>query len=53
MMNEFYNTNEDFKNYVDGYCKSRCISLEVALTHELVRQVYDYYRKNSQNKQRL
>lgn len=42
-MNEFYNSNSDFKEYVDKYCLSRRVSVEEALTHELVRQVYLMY----------
>lgn len=48
-MNELYNTNADFKRYVDRYCKKhtegRSISVEEALEHELVKQVAEQYRE--------
>lgn len=44
-MEEYYNSNEKFKAYVDSYSKSRCIPVEVALEHELVKQVYLYYKE--------
>lgn len=44
-MKEFYNTNEDFKIYVDKYRSDRGISLEEALTHKLVKEVYLYYKE--------
>lgn len=43
-MEEYYNSDEDFKRYVDSYCGCRCIPIEVAFTHDIVRQVYLYYR---------
>lgn len=43
-MNNFYKQNKDFRAYVDGYCRSRCISVEVALNHALIKQVYHYYK---------
>lgn len=39
---ELYNTNEDFRNYVDKYKRDRKLSLEEALEHELVKQYADY-----------
>ena len=43
MRNE-YKFNKRFRNYVDKYCKTRKISVEEALAHELVKQAYLYYR---------
>ncbi len=42
-MKEFYNTNADFKLYVDRHCKQYGVVVVEALTHEIVRQVYLYY----------
>lgn len=36
-MTELYEKNADFKAYVDRYSKCYRISVEEALTHELVR----------------
>ena len=44
-MLEFYNSNTDFKRYVDGYCKQYGITVCEALQHELVRQVAAQYRE--------
>lgn len=43
-MKEYYEQNEDFRSYVDSYSRSRCISVEVALEHDLVKSVYQYYK---------
>ena len=37
-----YEMNDEFKLYVDRYAKSRGISVEVALTHAVVRQYAKY-----------
>lgn len=42
-----YNKNTDFKHYVDGYCKTHGISVEVALTHKLVRTAEQYYKSKT------
>lgn len=42
-MEEFYNNNSDFKRYVDKYCKQYGLSVEEALQHEIVKQVYLQY----------
>lgn len=45
---ELYNTNADFREYVDRYCKNynegRSISTEEALTHEIVKRYAEYLR---------
>jgi hypothetical protein len=43
MIQNEYKHNKKFRQYVDKYAKTRGISVEEALTHELVRQVYLYY----------
>lgn len=44
-MKEFYNSNADFKAYVDKYCKKHKCTVEEALEHALVKDVYEYYKK--------
>ncbi len=43
MMHNEYRHNKKFRDYVDKYCKSRGITVEEALQHELVKQAYLYY----------
>ena len=38
-----YRHNKKFRDYVDKYCNQLKISVDEALKHELVRQVYFYY----------
>jgi len=33
---EFYEKDEEFRDYVERYCKSRNVTTEEALTHKLV-----------------
>lgn len=40
-----YKFNKKFRDYVDKYCDLRKIDFEEAMKHELVRQVYLYYRE--------
>ena len=46
---EFYNSNDDFRNYVDlysaHYTQGLSISIDEALSHEIVRQVYERYKE--------
>lgn len=42
-MKDYYNNNPDFKAFVDKYCKKHCITVDEALQHEIVRQVYLEY----------
>lgn len=44
---EFYETNQNFKLYVDRYCQTYRLSVDEALEHELVRQVYLMYVEDS------
>ena len=51
---EFYNSNADFRNYVDlysaHYTQGLSISIDDALSHEIVRQVYDQYKEIEEGK---
>ena len=46
---EYYNSNDDFRNYVDlysaHYTQGLSISIDEALSHEIVRQVYRQYKE--------
>lgn len=44
-MENFYSSNDDFKDYVDKYCKQYGLTKEEAFNQELVIQVYLYYKK--------
>ena len=46
-MREIYNTNADFKSYVDSYCKKMKVSVEVALTHKIIEEVAKFYMGRS------
>ena len=45
-LNDFYDTNADFKLYVDRYCHTYKLDKDTALRHELVRLIAEYYKKN-------
>lgn len=47
---EFYNSNEDFRRYVDRYCKTYRIAVNDALEHELVKQVAAQYKEKEEAK---
>ena len=42
-MKDYYNSNPDFKRYVDRYCIQYGCTVDEALSHELVKQVYYSY----------
>lgn len=44
-MKELYESNLNFREYVDKYCDTYGIAVEEALEHELVKQVGQYYVK--------
>lgn len=46
-MEELYNSNADFKRYVDRYCNMyrHRVSVEEALRHKLVQAAGEYYMK--------
>lgn len=46
-MKEYYNNNADFKRYVDKYCIQYGYTVDEALEHELVRQVYLHYKEDT------
>lgn len=48
-MKEYYNNNPNFKRYVDRHCKQYGYTVDEALTHEIVRQVYLYYKENERD----
>ena len=45
LVNDFaleYKTNEDFKEYVDKYCKKHGIEKEEAFRHIIVQEYFNY-----------
>lgn len=47
-MKEFYNNNANFKDYVDKFSKHYGMSVEEALSQEIIKQVYLYYKKKEE-----
>ena len=45
LMEEFYKSNADFKDYVDKYCIKTGCTVEEALEHALVKSVYEQYKE--------
>lgn len=46
-LREYYDSNYDFKSYVDRYCVQNHISLEVALTHKMIKEAALYYKERT------
>lgn len=46
---EFYNSNKDFRDYVDRFADKNCISVIKALQHKIVKEVYISYQKGGIN----
>jgi len=45
-LNELYENNKDFKEYVDKYCKKHEIDQDTALSHQMVKNVaVDFEKK--------
>lgn len=42
-----YNTNADFKRYVDKYCTKHRLTVDEAVEHSLVQNVGDMYAEDS------
>ena len=42
-MQDLYENNNDFKRYVDRYCRTYSLSVEEALEHNLVQEVGKQY----------
>ena len=49
-MKDFYNSNTDFKEYVERYCKKHKCTVEEALKHKVVEDVCEQYRENDKSK---
>jgi hypothetical protein len=46
---EFYNTNLDFRQYVEKYCVEHKCTVEEALTHAMVKSAENYYKEGVSN----
>lgn len=44
-MRDFYESNNDFRGYVDRFCKTYEKSVDEALQHASVREAEKYYRE--------
>lgn len=44
-MRDFYNSNSDFRGYVDRFCKTYDLSVDEALQYASVREAEKYYRE--------
>ena len=49
-MKDFYNSNTDFKEYVERHCKKHKCTVEEALKHKIVEAVYEQYKENDRVK---
>lgn len=51
-MRKLYESNMNFRNYVNKYCRNysegKSIAVEEALQHEIVRQTGEMYRKKEE-----
>ena len=43
-MRKQYNENEDFKEYVDKYCKKHKCTVDQAFAHALIKEVSEHYK---------
>ena len=43
-MKRFYETNQDFREYVDRYCAKHKITAEEAIEHQIVKEVGKAYK---------
>lgn len=41
----FYDQNENFKEYVDKYCRKHKVDVETALSHKVVKEVKKQYEE--------
>lgn len=46
-MNEFYDNNKDFKDYVDRYCKSNKCTKEESFEHQMVINAYEFIKEKT------
>lgn len=49
IMIDLYKTNQDFRDYVERYCKKHDISKYEAMSHKLVQGVAEYYKDLQEN----
>lgn len=45
-MKNLYETNQEFKSYVDKYAKANHVSVEIALTHAMVLNYAKWLTEN-------
>ena len=49
-MKDFYNSNTDFQEYVERYCKKHKCTVEEALKHKVVEDVCEHYKEHNKSK---
>lgn len=49
-MKELYESNNDFKKYVDKYCIKHKIDRETAFEHSVIRNAFEYYKHANDGK---
>lgn len=49
-MQDLYENNEDFKKYVDKYCRTYRLSVAEALEHKLVQNVGRHYQELAESR---
>lgn len=47
-MENLYQTNKDFKDYVDSYMRNNDVSLEEVLSYKQTQLVGEMYRENAE-----
>lgn len=50
---ELYNTNKDFKDYVDSYMRNKNVSLSEVLSLKITQNVGDMYRTEETRERKL
>lgn len=49
-MKDLYNTNKDFKDYVDRYCRNKPFGVNEALRHIHIKLAGQYYKELEENR---
>ena len=49
-MKNLYETSDGFRQYVDRYCQKEGTSPDVAFTHSVIRNAYEYYKDAEEKK---
>lgn len=47
---EYYNSSQEFREYVDRVAHNRGIAASELLKHAMIREVMEYYKQRGENK---